>query len=247
MENPKNIKIQEALNSLYLFYYKKVSSYSLDKFISDYIKEWDSYYKSIGIKNYKDDEEVKELLQFAKNKKIANAFIKVKDINVDENKIIKDFKNQIIESIYSYETNLNESNSDIAFQSLFIEDDFFPTGYVTICGKGNFKIADLPEYIDFDYNNALFDENCKVDYTLVMENYINFREVVEEFGLDNYILDSEYYDWLSKMYRYKTYMLLHSACKDIDLNIFQKIKIQKPFYVFANEHDCEVSNIYVCE
>jgi hypothetical protein len=88
----KNTQIQENLNSLYLHHFKVVSSYTLNKFINDYITEWDNHYKSIGIKNYKDDDEVKELLNFAKNKKINEEFINVKMINIDESKVVEDFK-----------------------------------------------------------------------------------------------------------------------------------------------------------
>jgi hypothetical protein len=241
----KNTQIQENLNSLYLHHFKVVSSYTLNKFINDYITEWDNHYKSIGIKNYKDDDEVKELLNFAKNKKINEEFINVKMINIDESKVVEDFKNQIIQSIKRYESDLTETKSGVTFQSLFIEDDYFPTGFISLYGKGNFKVTNLPEYIDFDYNNLLFNENCKVDYFPVMEKFVNFMKIVEEVGLDNYIFDSELYDSLSNMYRYKTYLLLHFAFKDIDLDVFKGIKIKKPFYVFANEHDCEVSNIFI--
>jgi hypothetical protein len=64
-----------------------------------------------------------------------------------------------------------------------------------------------------------------------MEKFVNFMKIVEEVGLDNYIFDSELYDSLSNMYRYKTYLLLHFAFKDIDLDVFKGIKIKKTIYV----------------
>ena len=245
MESNDNKKIQKTLNDLYLYHSKIVKSFTLNKFINNYIIENDNYYKSIGIKNYKSDQEVKELLDFAENKAINEAFMNVKEINVDEKIVSKNFEDQINKSLAFYETSLTNDLSNINYQSIFIEDDYFPEGFISLYGKGNFKILDKPEYLDFDYNNQLFNENCKIDYSTVMKKLIDFNQIIEESGFDNFILDSQFYDSLSKMYRFKIFLLLNLAFQNVNFSLFTQIKIQRPLYVFANEHDCEVSNIYV--
>ena len=244
MEIAKNQKIKRILNDSFLYHYKLVQGFTLSKFINDYITEWDNHYKSIGIKSYKSDSEVKELLGFAKNKTLNESFINVKEININEDIVAKNFENQINKALILY-SNIVNLNDDKEFQSIFIEDDFLPVGLMCLYGKGNFEILQESEYLNFDYNNQLLHENCKIDYLPVMKNLVDFNQTIEEFGFDNYVSDSEFYDSLSKMYRYKTYLLLNLAFEKIDLNFLKNLRIQKPFYVFANEHDCEVSNIYI--
>lgn len=244
MEITKNQKIRRILNDSFLHHYKLVQEFTLSNFINDYITEWDNHYKSIGIENYKSDSEVKELLNFAKNKTLNESFIKVKEININEDVVAKSFENQINQALILYNTILKPNDSK-EFQSIFIEDDFFPVGLMCLYGKGDFEILQEPEYLDFDYNNQLLDENCKIDYLPVMKRLVDFNQTIEELGFNNYISDSEFYDSLCKMYRYKTYLLLNLAFEKIDLNFLKNLKIQKSFYVFANEHDCEVSNIYI--
>lgn len=240
----KNQEIKKNLNDSFQHHYKIVQESTLSKFIDDYITEWDNYHLSMGIKNYKSDSEVKELLDFGQNKTIVECFNNVKEINSNENLVIKIFENHINQSLAHYNTIL-KSGDDKKFQSIFIEDDFFPTGLLCLYGEGDFKILQEPEYLNFDYNNQLLDENCKIDYLPIMKKLIDFNEIIEELDFDNYILDSEFYDSLSKMYRYKIYSLLNLAFEHIDLDSFKNIKTRKPFYIYANEHDCAASSIYI--
>jgi len=241
----KNQKIKKILNDSFLHHYEIVQSYTLNKFIDDYITEWDNHYKSIGIENYESDSEVKELLDFAQNKTLNESFINVREININDNIVAKSFENQINQAFIHYNTVLRADGNNKEFQSIFIEDDFFPVGLLCLYGMGNFEILQEPEYLDFDYNNQLFDESCKIDYSPVMKILLDFNQTIEELGFDNYISNSEFYYSLAKMYRYKTYLLLNLAFENIDLKFLNNLKILKPFYVFANEHDCEASNIYI--
>ena len=247
MESLKNKEINDFLVNKHLFYSKIVQSFTLEKFINEYITEWDNYYKSIGINNYKSDEEVTELLEFAKNNDIINAIENVKSINIIEENVVKGFEEQIYNSLFIYDSLTKDNKSRNFFQSIFIEDDFFPHGNLAIYGEGDYKVLLEPEYIDMDldYNNMLFNENCKIDFLPIVKKLIDFNQIVEDHNFDNFILDSNYYNSLSKMYRYKVYSLLSIAFKKVDFNLFKNLKIKYPFYVFANEHDCEVSSIYI--
>jgi hypothetical protein len=247
MESANNRKIRKILEDLYKYHFKIVKDFNLNKFAKQYIAEMDRYYKSMGINNYKSDQEVKDILGFTLNNAINEAFINVKEINIDENLVIKNFEIQINKSLLLYNEIIKTRNNNVEYQSVFIEDDYFPTGFISLYGQGSFNILDEPKYLDFDFNNQLFNENCKIDYTPVMQKLIRFNQLIEETGLDNYILDSDFYKSLSQMYRFKTYLFLNQAFCNINFNSIVNFKILKPFYVFANEHDSEVSNIYISE
>lgn len=238
-------EIKEHLEKIYNHHLEIVNSYSLDDILDEYIKQNNEYYLSMGITNYMEDDEVKELSKIRKNKKIINHFVHVKQLNFNENEIIKSFKKDILTSLEILRKIIKQNKNITIYQSMFIEHDFFPYAYLTLYGKGNFAITKRPTHLDFDYNNALYDESCKIDYSLVLDSYSKFEIVLEEFDLKNYIAETSFYESLSKVYTLKIFIFLNKAFNEIEASIFEGINIQKPFFIFANEHDCEIYNIYV--
>lgn len=236
-------QIKQNLENYFNHHFEIINSYSLNDVIDEYITETNNGYLSLGIKNYMEDEEVKELIKVKSNKKLNNSFLAVKQLNINETEIIETFKKEIIYSIEKFREIIKQDEK-IIYQSIFIEHDFFPLGYIRFYGKGKFIINKKPSYIDFDYNNEILNDDCKIDYSTVWKEYLKFNSIVEELELDNYLMDNTFYESLTQVYLYKVFLLLNKTFQKLEPNIFDGINIHRPFYIFGNEHDCPVSNIY---
>ncbi|TCN56440.1 hypothetical protein D0809_15000 [Flavobacterium circumlabens] len=238
-------QIKQNLEKYFNHHFEIINSFSLNAVINEYITENNNYYLSLGINNYMEDEEVKELTKIKDNQKLINSFLEVKKLNINEAEIIESFKNDIINAIRKLTKIIKKDEKSTIYQSMFIEHDFFPLGYIRIYGKGQFSINKKPSYLNFDYNNELLSEDCKIDYSPVWKEYLKFNSILEELELDNYLLDSTFYESLTQVYIYKVFLLLNKTFQQLESKIFEGINIHRPFYIYGNEHDCEASNIYV--
>lgn len=238
-------EIKQNLEKQLNHHFEIINSYSLNDVINEYITENNNYYLSLGMNQYMEDQEVKELMERKENQKLINSFLAVKQLNINDAEIIESFKNDIINAIRKLTKIIKKDEKSTIYQSMFIEHDFFPSGYIRIYGKGQFSINKEPSYINFDYNNELLSEDCKIDYSPVWKEYLKFNSILEELELDNYIMDSIFYESLTQVYIYKVFLLLNKTFQQLESNIFEGINIHRPFYIYGNEHDCEASNIYV--
>ena len=81
----------------------------------------------------------------------------------------------------------------------------------------------------------------------IYKKYKKLNEILEDLDVFDQLMETKMYQHLLKSYIYKTYILLHKAFEQIDINNFKGIEIEKPLYIYGNEHDCEKMNIYVFE
>lgn len=237
-------QIKQNLEKHFNRHFEIINSYSLNDVINEYITENNNYYLSLGINNYMEDQEVKELTKIKENQKLINSFLAVKKLNINEVEIIESFKKDITTAIQKLGKIIKQNEKVTTYQAMFIEHDFFPLGYIRISGKGEFSINKKPSCINFDYNNEVLNEDCKIDYSPVWKEYLKFNSILEELELDNYLMDSIFYESLTQVYIYKVFLLLNKTFQQLESNIFEVINIHRPFYIFGNEHDCEASNIY---
>lgn len=234
-----------TIENLYNHHLQIVSSYSFADIINEYIQQNNEYYLSMGINNYMEDEEVEYLNKLKNSKKINHAFLKVKELNFNENEIVSNFQKNIIQSIYLLKKIIGENKNNTTYQSMFIEHDFFPYGYIKLCSKKNFSITESPNISDFDCNDGIHDESCKINYSLIWKNLSKFQMMLEKSDLENYISETVFYESLLEVYTLKTFILLSEAFDKLEDDIFEGINIVKPFFIFANEHDCKPYNIYI--
>ncbi|AWK02927.1 hypothetical protein HYN56_01325 [Flavobacterium crocinum] len=237
--------MKENLENLYNHHLQIVNSYSFADIINEYIKQNNEYYLSMGITNYLEDEEVRFLNKVKNSKKINNSFIKVKELNIDEKQIVSNFQEDITKSLNQFKKIIEENKNNTTYQSMFIEHDFFPYGYIKLCSKQNFSINESTNISDFDCIDGIHNESCKINYSLIWKNLTKFQAILEEMELDNYISETSFYESLLEVYNLKTFILLSEAFDKLEDDIFEGIDIVKPFFIFANEHDCKPYNIHI--
>lgn len=237
-------KIQQNLENIFNKNYDFIKNQTLNDVINRYIKETNKYYISIGITNYLDDEEVVELKKALKNKELKNAFEDVKNLNLDDQIIISKFISEIKKILFEIKEDSVQKDY-FTIQLIFIIHDQLLTADFYCYAEGNYPILEEPEYFDYDYEKEITNKNSGLDYTKVSSKLFSFNSILESLELDNYILETNFYECLAESYKYKIYLLLNKAFEQIREEEFNTINIKKPLYIYANEHDCPPINIYI--
>nr|WP_294932775.1 hypothetical protein [uncultured Flavobacterium sp.] len=237
-------EIQQNLQNIFNKNYNFVKNKTLDDVINHYIKETNQYYIGMGITNYLDDEEVIELKQALRNKELRNAFEDVKNFNVDDQIIISKFISEIRKTLLEIKED-NTHKDNFIIQLIFIIHDQLLTADFYCFGQGNYPILEKPEYFDYNYDNEVTSKNNDLDYTKVSTKLFSFNSILENLEVDNYILETDFYQFLVESYKYKIYLLLNKAFEQITEEEINLINIKKPLYIYANEHDCPPINIYL--
>lgn len=220
---------------------------TIRQIITNYINETNQNYLSIGINHYLDDDEPIELNKLKENKELKESFQKALKLNLDENKILSNFKADLINAFSEIKLKVQSEQKGIKNQAIFLEYDFQPIASISGYGKGNYPILKSPKYLEFYPTEEIYINIEKIDYSLAWKDLISLNNVLEKFEIDDYIIESDIYQALNNSFKFKTYILLHKAFDELGIKILDGIDIEKPVMVYGNEHDCEPINIYAFE
>lgn len=245
----KNTKVKLNLEKLLDLNIRLLSKLSVEKFIQILIDEPPMAFNmnSGEITGSYDEEEIKNLIKAKKNLTLISAFEKIKSLKYDETKIIENFKNDIYNSVSEIKDKINTDNKGFKNQIIFLEHDLQPFAYFCGFGKGNYPILDSPALFEYNYKEELYNGIGKIDYSEIWTDLLNFNEILEELNIFDQIIDTEFYQAILNCVHFKTYLLLHEAFHQIGIEAFNGIEIEKPLFIYANEHDCEAMNIAIIE
>ncbi len=220
---------------------------TIEKIITNYINETSQGYLNIGINHYLDDEEPIELNKLKDNNELKESFQKALKLNFDENKILSNFKADLINAFSEIKLKVQSEQKGIKNQAIFLEYNFLPIASISGYGKGNYPILERPKYLEFYPKEEIYINIEKIDYSLAWKDLISLNSVLEKLEIDDYIIESDIYQSLNNSFKFKTYILLHKAFDELGIKIFDGIEIEKPIMIYGNEHDCEPINIYALE
>ncbi|MDP5201332.1 hypothetical protein [Flavobacterium sp. DG2-3] len=243
----KNDEIKQNLERLFIENYKHVRDESLENIIKDYIIETDLYYKSMGITNYLQDEEVLLLNKVSKNKRLQKAFDEVIKIDFNEAIIKDDLISGIKNAIIDLKQNAQSQQDKFNIQLIFIIHDQLLSAGLYCYGEGSFPILKEPSGFSFDYKKSIYNHIDLINYSTISSKLFSFDLLLEEMEIDNFIMETAFYEHLTECYKYKTYQLLNKAFESINIQEFEKLSIKFPLHIYANEHDCPPINIYLYE
>lgn len=220
---------------------------TIEQIITNYINETNQNYLNIGINHYLDDDEPIELNKLKENEELKESFQRALKLNLDENKILSNFKFDLINAFSEIKLNVQSEQKGIKNQAIFLEYDFQPIASIFGYGKGNYPILKRPKYLESYPTEEIYMSIKKNDYSLAWKDLISLNNVLEKFEIDDYIMESDIYQSLSNSFKFKTYILLHKAFNELGIKILDGIDIEKPVMIYGNEHDCEPINIYAFE
>ena len=220
---------------------------TIEKIITNYINETNKNYLNIGINHYLDDEEPIELNKLKENIELKESFQKALKLNLDENKVLSNFKADLINAFSEIKLKVQSEKKGIRNQVIFLEYNFLPIASIFGYGKGNYPILEEPKYLEFYPNEEIYINIEKIDYSLAWKDLISLKNLLEKYEIEDYIIDSDIYQALNNSFKFKTYILLHKAIDELGIKILDGIEIEKPLMIYGNEHDCEPINIYAFE
>lgn len=197
--------------------------------------------------NLFDNQKIKNLERAKKNSELISLFEIAKKMEFNDKEIISDLKTDILNSIPVLKQKIDSENNGFKNQIIFLEYDYEPYANFSGFGKGNYPILKEPEYFDFNYMEELYNGIGKVDYTKIWKDLTKLDEILEDLDIYDEVWDSTLYQGLLNSVKFKTYLFLNEAFDQIGIESFKGIEIEKPLFIYGNEHDCEAINIFVFE
>lgn len=244
-----NDSIKNNLEHLFNQNYNLIKNSSavqmLDKLIKENPEAFDINLNIMG--RLYDKHAIKAFKKAKKNKALNVAFEYAKNMELDERSLIAEFSKDIDNSFSLIREKVNSENKGYTNQIIFLEHDYAPHAYFCGFGKGEYPILSEPGYFEFNFKEELYAGTGKIDYSKIWEPFIKLNSVLEDLGIDDHIFDTEIYQGMVHSYQFKTYLLLHEAFKNLTPVLFEGIPIEKPLFIYGNEHDCEAINIYTFE
>ena len=245
----KNQEVKLNLERLLKENLKVVKSRSvetfLDELLADPVTNYNPETGEISGSFY--EEEIEALQNARGDSAVLNAFRKVGEFDFDNSEIIDAFKKDITTSLTEIACKIKSENRNFDNQIIFLENGFEPYAYFCGFGKGDYPILMEPSYIEYNFREEIYNGLGKVDYSIIFKDLVFLNELVVEREIDEQIAETNYYQSLQNAVKYKTYLLLHESFDQLGVDVFEGIEIEKPLYIYANEHDCEAMNIYVLE
>ena len=180
------------------------------------------------------------------NTKLVECYENAINININEEEIIKGFSKDLKSSFEIIKEGIKKVE-DSKMQIILITYAFEPYAWISGFGEGNYPILEKPEYFDFYFQKDFFEILGRIDYSHVWSNLIKLEEYLEEADIYDDILDTVFFQNLKDCYIYKTYLLLNTAFKNNQEEIFSGLDIKKPLFVYGNAHGGENINIYSYE
>lgn len=244
----KNLQVKSNLEELFNLKFESIIDLSIEEFFDELINENPMAYdiSSGEITGLYDEDEIKNFKKAKKNSKLISIFEKAKQLKFNENLIIQDFKKNILDAL-SEINDKNIATKNLKTQIIFLEHDYQPFAVLCGFGRGNYPILNEPAYFEFNWQEESFCGIGKIDYSKIWDDLFLLNQILEDLDVYDSILDTEFYQNLSDSIKFKTYLLLHEAFNQIGIEAFKGIEIEKPLFIYGNEHDCEAINIFIFE
>lgn len=243
-----NKKIIINLKNLYENNFKKIQHPSIGQWLDLLKAENPDVYSFNEQKTVKlFEESMLENFERAKhNKNLVECYEKAIKISLNETDIVNSFSNDLKTSFEEIKKGVrNFDNHKI--QILLLTYDIEPNAWISGFGEGKYPILKEPEYFDFNYRKDFFEGLGSINFSHMWNNLIKLQESLEEAGIYEEVLDTDFYQNLRNCYILKTYLLLNKAFTDNEKELFVDLDIKKPLLVYGHEHDCEKMNIYCYE
>ena len=243
----KNIQVKANLEKLFKVNFDAVNSLSIETFFDQLVAEPVMAYdpSTDEFNGVFDEEEIEALKEARQDSDLLNAFKKVAELNFDDNQIIEGFKKDIVASLAEIRKNLK--NDSFSNQIIFLENDFEPYAYFCAFGTGNYPILSEPDYFDYNFKEEIYNGVGKIDYSVIWNDLLLLNDLLVELEIEDIINETEYFQNLLNALKFKTYLLLDDTFDQLGIEIFRDFKIEKPLYIYANEHDCPAMNVYIFE
>lgn len=243
----KNIQVKANLEKLFKVNFEAVNSLSIETFFDQLVAQPVMAYdpSTDEFNGVFDEEEIEALKEARQDSELLNAFKKVAELNFDDNQIIEGFKKDIVASLAEIRKNLK--NDSFSNQIIFLENDFEPYAYFCGFGTGNYPILSEPDYFDYNFKEEIYNGVGKIDYSVIWNDLLHLNDLLVELEIEDIINETEYFQNLLNALKFKTYLFLHDTFDQLGIEIFRDFKIEKPLYIYANEHDCPAMNVYIFE
>ena len=245
----KNQQVKANLERLFnanLVVIKNISVESfLDELIADPVTMYNPETGEISGSFY--EEEIDALKEAREDSEILDAFRKVQELDFDDSQIIESFKKDIIAALAQIKSKIDAEKCSFSNQIIFLENDFEAYAYFCGFGKGNYPILSKPELFNYNFHEELYNGVGKIDYSIIWKDLFYLNDLVQDVEIFDQIVETDYFENLQNAVKFKTYLLLHEAFEQLGIEAFDGIKIEKPLFIYANEHDCPAMNIAVFE
>ncbi len=246
-------KVRINLKNIFNRHFEQIKNTTFSDFIDRILgNNSEAYNLNSGtMGNLYDDEELSKLKNLKQSKKLNELYDSVIGKLNPEYTASENFKIGILNSLEIIKNKINIEKKGFENQIIFIEYDYDPFACFCGFGPGNYPILEEPKYIDFNYSEELFNGAGEISYAEFWKEKIEFDEMLsemdEDIELGDLIFNTEIYDHLKSAYKFKTDLMLFEAFDQISLDCFKGVPIKLPLFIYSNEHDCEVMNVYVYE
>lgn len=241
-------QVKQNLENLFNQNYDLVKDASIDSIFSALISRNPEVMEPDLIGTYRYSRREMEILKKAKaDEKLARTFELAQKMNFSYPKLIEGFKKDILNSMKLIKKAINKAKTPFKNQAIFLEYNYQPVAAFTGYGEGDYPILEIPAYFDFDCETEMYLAKGRIYYANFWQKMRILNETLENLEANHLIWESKAYQGLKEAYRFKTYLLLYEAFDELGFEIFEGIPIQKPLYIYGNEHDCERINVYVYE
>lgn len=236
----KNEQISEQLNSER----ENLKEFLLNIRLTDeFLVEYNDLVSGRGFKENDNDPELLSLKKCAEDNKLNEKFqLIVNGISsLSEELIINEFKKSFMSVFGLMKSNSFQNSS----QALFVEYDYYghKNAWVGVFGKWNWELMINSAYLKGNwYEDKIFELGNAITFINAWPEFVEmeFDKIDNEFGL-------EISDRLISLYKLNSRILLHHSLKQIDEEGGLDFLNIRPFHFFINEHDCEVSSLYIKE
>jgi hypothetical protein len=245
----QNDSIRSTLKKLFDNQFDSIKHLDYNTFVHETIKNNPTVY-NLNAQDFissNDESEIQALKDSLKNFQFASIFNSCIKMNIDEDLIKSNLKQDLKVSLNDLKRESLEKYPDIKRQALFLTFCDYPNAWVALYGEGEYPVLKKPEYLKFYSPNELILFDYKIDYSLAWKNLTALETAINEIDLYNQICYTDTYNALRESYIFKTYLLLFDVFNRHQDELFEGFPIKKPFYIYGNEHDCEPINIFIIE
>ena len=255
-----NETVLDNLKALYDDYKSYVLDWPLDKIVSVILRNDKEWYNvnTQEITQLYGEQSLEEVSLIRDNKEIQALYARALQLSFDEDVIKERFKKDLKAAFSIINEIIERDKIKSPCQIIFLEHDyepeFFLHGYGAKEDGKDYPILEKPSYFDYNYNIAVFEAVERIDYSVLIQPIIALEKLIEEINTDDsliYFMDTktgkEPFQELKKLYELKAYILLHEVFKEIGDELFKRLPVKKPLFIYGNEHDCESMNIFVYE
>lgn len=243
-------QIKKNLERLYQINFDKIAQISFKDIIDELLSSNPEVY-DFDIKAIRSMWRAEEMQRFnaAKESKELNESLRnaVANLELNHDSIVEGFVTDIRECISLLAETVKEEGVTFQTQVLFLMYSFHPYAFLGAFGTGDFPILEESKRFEYNYENSLNNDKCKIDYEALWSPRISLDEIMEEFEIDEDIWHSQLYQNLLNAYRFKTCLLLFEAFDQISIDEWAGIPLKLPSYLYESEQQGEYMNVYIYE